>query len=83
MSDSPKPTLDYADDPASLKRRRTIRQLAAVIVLKLVMVAVNIGMAFSSIGPTPRMIGIGIQVGLTGVFLVLLFKLITLDRPER
>ena len=83
MTDDSKPTLDYADDPASLRRRKIVRQLAAVIVLKLVMVAVNIGMAFSDIGTTPRLIGIGIQVGLTGVFLVLLFKLISVERPEK
>ena len=85
MTDDPSnpPTLDYADDPGQTRRRRTVKRLVAVIVLKLVMVAVNVGLAFSTVGALPRMIGVGVQVGLTLVFLVLLLQLISADRHER
>lgn len=77
------PTLDYDEMPSPEYRAKIVRQLMLVIALKVVMVAVNVGLAFSTVGTLPRMIGIGIQLGLTGVFLVLLFKLMASDRPTR
>lgn len=69
--------LDYADDRARQSRRKWTRYLFAIIVAKVVMVIVNVTLLLTPVWPGLRMIGIGVQVGLTMVFLVVLMRLAT------
>ena len=79
MSSDPNDTLDYAQSPNPVDRRRTVRWLIVVIALKLALVAFNTLAAFDAL-PLPsvvKMIGVGVQIVLTLAFLFLLFKLTT------
>lgn len=77
MSSDPNDTLDYAQSPNPVDRRRTMRWLIVVIALKLALVALNTLAAFDAL-PLPsvvKLIGVGAQIVLTLAFLFLLFRL--------
>ncbi len=79
MTGSRDDTLDYAQSPAPVDRRRMVRWLLVVIVLKLALVLFNTLAVFEVI-PLPdviRAIGVGAQIALTLAFLLLLFRLTT------
>ena len=70
------PTLDYADEPSPARDRRLLRWIAVVVAAKLVLVALNVTMAFAAGTPgLLRLLGAGAQIALTIVFLTLILRL--------
>ena len=70
--------LDYDPDaPQHDARARLLRALWVVIALKVVLVVANTAGAFSGVADWLRFLGIGLQVSLTVIFLVLIFRLTT------
>ena len=76
--------LEYSTRPTDADRRRLTRLVFGLLAAKAALVALNTLLAFEALGPTPtwaRLAGIGAQVALTLVFLVVLLRLAT--RPGR
>ncbi len=74
---SPPPhPLPYAAGQSIDRRRRLVRWIALIILAKFVLVILNVGMAFGGAPDLPRLIGIGAQIALTGLFLLLILKLV-------
>ena len=67
--------LEYAHARANSPRRRIIRWLLVLIAVKFVLVVLNIAMAFSGAPDLLRLLGVGAQIALTGIFLVMILKL--------
>ena len=69
--------LDYDPNDPAPRRNKLLRTMFVVIAAKVALVVVNVLMAFADIHPLPRLLGVGAQLVLTVVFLVVLMRLTT------
>jgi hypothetical protein len=69
----PEPLDYHRDDTES--RRKLMRWFWGIIIAKVVLVVANTVGAFSNVPPIVKYVGVGLQLSLTVLFLLLIFRL--------